>query len=118
MVEALDHVQLAMPAGRKDEARWFYSGLLGLDEREKPATLASRGGAWFTLPDGRQLHLGVEEPFNASRKAHPAFVVTSLDELAERLEAAGLPVRWNEELAPGRRFYGEDPFGNRLEFTQ
>ncbi|CAA9382173.1 MAG: hypothetical protein AVDCRST_MAG03-27 [uncultured Rubrobacteraceae bacterium] len=59
MKTALDHVQLVMPAGREDEARAFYAGLLGLDELEKPATLASRGGAWFGLPDGRQLHLGV-----------------------------------------------------------
>jgi hypothetical protein len=57
--------------------------LLGLKELEKPATLVGRGGAWFGLPDGRQLHLGVEEPFGASRKAHPAFVVSSLDGLAE-----------------------------------
>ena len=117
-MEGLDHVQVAMPAGREDAARWFYSGLLGLEELEKPPALAARGGAWFVLPDNRQLHLGVEEPFNAARKAHPAFVAPSLDELAEKLEAAGLPVRWDEELAPRRRFYGEDPFGNRVEFME
>ena len=92
--------------------------LLGLKELEKPATLVGRGGAWFGLPDGRQLHLGVEEPFGASRKAHPAFVVSSLDELAGRMGAEGSAVRWDEELAPWRRFYGEDPFGNRLEFLE
>ncbi len=116
MIMALDHVQLAMPAGGERDARGFYSGLLGLDELEKPATLAARGGAWFALPDGRQLHLGVEEPFRPSKKAHPAFVVADLDEMAERLEAGGSSVGWDEELAPRRRFYGEDPFGNRLEF--
>ncbi len=105
-----------MPAGREDEAREFYSGLLGLKELEKPATLAGRGGAWFVLPDGRQLHLGVEKPFGASRKAHPAFVASSLDRLAGAMEAAGSPVRWDDELAPRRRFYGEDSFGNRMEF--
>ena len=107
-----------MPAGGERDARDFYSGLLGLDELEKPAALAARGGAWFALPDRRQLHLGVEELFRTSRKAHPAFVASSPDELAERLEAGGLPVRWDEELAPRRRFYGEDPFGNRLEFLE
>ena len=118
MIEALDHIQVAMPAGREDEARGFYSGLLGLKELEKPAPLAGRGGAWFALPDGRQLHLGVEEPFNASRKAHPAFVVSKLAGLAGVMEAAGHSIRWSEELAPRRRFYGEDPFGNRLEFLE
>ena len=107
-----------MPAGGEEEARAFYSGLLGLRELEKPATLAARGGAWFVLPDGRQLHLGAEEPFAASRKAHPAFVTSSLDRLAGAMEAFGSPVRWDEELAPRRRFYGEDPFGNRVEFLE
>jgi catechol 2,3-dioxygenase-like lactoylglutathione lyase family enzyme len=118
MITALDHVQVAMPAGGEREARHFYCDLLGLDELEKPAALAARGGAWFALPDGRQLHLGVEDPFRPSRKAHPAFVASSLDGLAERIEAGGLPVRWDEELAPRRRFYGEDPFGNRLRFLE
>ncbi len=116
MLTALDHVQVAMPAGGEESARDFYCGLLGLDELQKPAALAARGGVWFALPDGRQLHLGVEDPFRPSNKAHPAFVASSLDELAQRIEAAGLPVRWDEELAPRLRFYGEDPFGNRLEF--
>ena len=111
MIEALDHVQVAMPAGKEAEARGFYSGLLGLEELGKPASLASRGGAWFALPDGRQLHLGVEESFRPSRRAHPAFVASSLDELAERLESAGLLVRWNEELALRRRFYGRTRSG-------
>ena len=118
MIAALDHVQVAMPAGAEEKARAFYSGLLGLVEREKPAALAARGGAWFNLPDGRQLHLGVEDPFRPSRKAHPAFVVGDLDGLAGKVEAAGLPVLWDEELAPRQRFYGEDPFGNRLEFLE
>lgn len=26
--------------------------------------------------------------------------------------------RGGEELAPRRRFYGEDPFGNRVEFIE
>ena len=116
MIAALGHVQVAMHAGGEERARGFYSGLLGLDELEKPAALAARGGAWFALPDGRQLHLGVEDPFRPGQKAHPAFVVSSPDELAHKLEAAGLAVRWDDELAPRRRFYAEDPFGNRLEF--
>ena len=118
MITALDHAQVAMPAGREGDARAFYSGLLGLNELEKPAALATRGGAWFALPDGRQLHLGVEDPFRPNKKAHPVFVISSLDELAKKLDEAGSPVTWDEELAPRRRFYGEDPFGNRLEFLE
>jgi hypothetical protein len=79
--------------------------------------LRSRGGAWFALGDGRQLHVGVEEPFVPARKAHPAFRVTAaeLDELAKRLEAAGELREWDDSLPGVRRFYTEDPWGNRLE---
>ena len=43
----LDHVQLAMPAGREPDAVAFYAGLLGLAEVPKPPVLAARGGCWF-----------------------------------------------------------------------
>jgi len=39
----------------------------------------------------------------------------ALDALAARLAGAGAPVRWDEELAGVRRFFTEDPWGNRLE---
>jgi hypothetical protein len=41
----LDHVQLAMPPGREDDARAFYEGLLGIPEVAKPPHLSRRGGA-------------------------------------------------------------------------
>ena len=118
MITALDHVQLPMPEGRERDARDFFGRLLALEEVRKPPSLANRGGVWFALPDGRQLHLGVEEPFRPNRKAHPAFVSVVLDDLALRLGERGHPVRWDGELAPRRRFYSEDPFGNRLEFLE
>ena len=59
-VRRLDHVLLAMPAGRELEARNFYSGILGIPETKKPAELAGRGGCWFE--DGElKVHLGVEK---------------------------------------------------------
>ncbi len=118
MIDGLDHAQLAMPPGGEERARAFFGGLLGLVELEKPPALAGRGGVWFGLPDGRQLHFGVEEPFRPSEKAHPAFGCAALDDLARRMEEGGYAVRWDEALAPRRRFYGEDPFGNRLEFIE
>ena len=118
MITALDHIQLSMPEGREDDARDFFGRLLALEEVSKHPSLARRGGVWFALPDGRQLHLGVEEPFRPNQKAHPAFACAALDGLALRLEEGGHPVRWDGELAPRRRFYSEDPFGNRLEFLE
>jgi hypothetical protein len=70
------------------------------------------------LPDGRQIHLGVEESFRPSEKAHPAFACTALDDLAPGPGEGGHPGRWDGELASRRRFYSEDPFGNRLEFLE
>lgn len=112
----IDHVQLAAPPGCEDEARRFFAGVLGLGEVEKPPSLAARGGVWFEA--GRQqIHVGVEKRFVPASKAHPALLVESsrLEELAGRLARAGAPVTWDEELAPLRRFYTADPWGNRIE---
>jgi catechol 2,3-dioxygenase-like lactoylglutathione lyase family enzyme len=110
----LDHVQVAAPSGCESAARAFYGGVLGLRELEKPESLRSRGGVWFALDDGRQLHVGVEAGFAPARKAHPAFAVDDLDELAARIEH----VQWDETIRGVRRFYAADPFGNRVEFLE
>ena len=110
-------MQIAAPSGCEDEARRFFGGLLGLEELAKPEPLRPRGGVWFALAAGRQLHVGVEEPFAPAGKAHPAFRLPAaeLDELAARLEAAGARVEWDDSLPTVRRFYTADPWGNRLE---
>ncbi|HSZ57344.1 MAG TPA: hypothetical protein VK797_16895 [Tepidisphaeraceae bacterium] len=115
---SLDHVQLAMPQGRESDAREFYGSLLGLPEIEKPDSLKSRGGVWFLLDDARQVHLGVEEPFRPSAKAHPCFLVGDLPALADRLHKAGFQTKYDDLLPPRRRFYSVDCFGNRLEFAE
>jgi len=114
----LDHVQLAAPPGCEAAARRFYGELLGLTELEKPATVQGRGGVWFALGDGRQLHIGVADRFVAATKAHPALAAAdgpALHALAGRLTAAGMRVDWDEQLPEVERFYTTDPFGNRLE---
>ena len=66
-----------------------------------------------------ELHLGVEADFRAARKAHPGIRVANLDELASRLASHGIQVKWDNTDFPGhRRFYADDPVGNRLEFIQ
>lgn len=116
-ITGLDHVQLAIPPGKEDEARQFYGGLLGLAEVGKPAALVPRGGCWFEGP-GTYLHLGVQDDFLPARKAHPAFLVADLERLREILAAAGIPVTPDSTLPGINRFYAADPFGNRLEFIQ
>jgi catechol 2,3-dioxygenase-like lactoylglutathione lyase family enzyme len=113
----IDHVQLAMPEGEEQRAREFYSGLLGIPEIEKPATLAARGGVWFE--DGQiKVHLGVDPQFRPATKAHPAFLVRDLRGMIDRLRAAGVSVT-DDGLLPGHnRVYVTDPFGNRLELME
>ncbi|WP_233193146.1 VOC family protein [Acidimangrovimonas sediminis] len=110
----LDHVQLAIPAGAEDLCRPFYAGILGLEEMAKPDALAGRGGGWFRGA-GMELHLGVDTDFRPAKKAHPGLVTDELEALAERLGAAGYPVRWDAAIEGRRRFFTEDPVGNRIE---
>ncbi|HVB06501.1 MAG TPA: VOC family protein [Acidimicrobiales bacterium] len=112
-VIALDHVNVAMPAGREEEADGFYSGLLGFEILEKPAAQALRGGRWFRRGDV-QVHLGVDPDFRPALTAHPALRVAGLDELAPLLEAAGVPLHW-DDTPEVHRCVVFDPFGNRVE---
>jgi catechol 2,3-dioxygenase-like lactoylglutathione lyase family enzyme len=116
-VRRLDHILLAMPAGRESDARDFYQGILGIPEAIKPAGLAARGGCWFE--DGElKIHLGVEKNFVPARKAHPAFIVDDLTALEATLKKAGYPVAYDEPLEGYDRFFVNDPFGNRIELMQ
>jgi catechol 2,3-dioxygenase-like lactoylglutathione lyase family enzyme len=116
-VRRLDHVLLAMPAGRESEAREFYQGILGIPEAAKPASLAARGGCWFE--DGElKVHLGIEKNFAPARKAHPAFIVDDLAELEAALKVAGYLIAHDEPLEGYDRFFVDDPFGNRIELMQ
>lgn len=113
----LDHVQLAMPAGREADAVAFYEGVLGLSQVPKPAHLAARGGCWFEQGD-LKVHLGVDVDFRPAVKAHPAFVVDEVRGLASAVAAAGFSVRDDEPLDGYDRVYVSDPFGNRIELMQ
>jgi len=80
-IVGIEHVQLAMPAGREADAREFYSLLHGIPEIPKPPRLAHRGGAWFESGPVK-IHLGVETDFRPARKAHPALLVRDLAALS------------------------------------
>ena len=79
-LQAIHHVQLAMPAGEEAMAAEFYVSVLGLVQVPKPPHLAGRGGCWFEA-GGVRVHLGVEPDFRPAKKAHPALVVDDLDAL-------------------------------------
>ncbi|MGW7252575.1 VOC family protein [Streptomyces sp. NPDC054834] len=125
MLTAVDHVQLAAPPGSEDLLRAYYVDVLGMAEIPKPPVLAARGGCWFQA-GAVQLHLGIEAApagggkcgFHPAKKAHPGLRVRDIEAYAARLATLGAPVTWDDNLPGHRRFYSEDPVGNRLEFLE
>ncbi|WP_139489292.1 VOC family protein [Brevibacillus dissolubilis] len=113
----IDHVQVAAPVGCEEQARAFYGSLLGMEEIPKPEELRKRGGCWFQA--GKQeIHIGVEDMFQPAKKAHPAFVVNDLTALMERLVKNGVKVKEDNAIEGRKRFFADDPWGNRLEFME
>lgn len=115
-ITRLDHVQLAMPPGGEEQAREFYGRILHLRELEKPEPLKAKG-CWFA-GEGVELHLGVQADFVPATKAHPGLRVADLVAAQAALSAAGVAIIADESGVAARRFYVNDPFGNRLEFMQ
>lgn len=117
LIKRIDHIQLAAPIGSEDEARSFFQGVLSLDEVEKPHELKKNGGVWFS--NGHiHIHVGIEEPFIPAKKAHPAFEVSDIDALASHIIEKGVSIQEDHRLPGAKRFYVNDPFGNRLEFLE
>ena len=69
-VKRLDHVQNCIPFGAEDEARAFYTGVLGSKEIEKPESLKPNGGFWYKVGD-IELHIGVENRDGYNSKGYP-----------------------------------------------
>ena len=116
-VTGIDHVQVAAPPRCEGEARAFYGGVLGMEELLKPEAIRGRGGCWFKA-GAQELHVGVEEPFAPSRKAHPGLVVSDLGAIRSRLAVAGTVYEDDGKIAGVDRLFVHDPFGNRLELRQ
>jgi catechol 2,3-dioxygenase-like lactoylglutathione lyase family enzyme len=115
-VIGIDHVQLAMPSGGEEQARSFYSYVLGLPETPKPAELATRGGCWFESAHVK-IHLGIDPVFKPATKAHAGLLVSDLQRIVERCLELGVNVL-DEPLDGYQRVYVHDPFGNRLELME
>ncbi|WP_397537801.1 VOC family protein [Rummeliibacillus pycnus] len=117
LFKSIDHIQLAAPKGSEEIARKFYKDILGFEEVEKPETLKKNGGVWFASGN-IQVHIGIEEPFSPSKKAHPAFEIDNIEEL--KIYFSKNQVEYVEdELLPGaNRIYIFDPFGNRIELLE
>jgi len=112
----LNHVQICIPPGAENDARRFYTELIGLQEIPKPPSLIANGGLWYKIADV-ELHIGVELVV-AKSKRHPAFEITDLAFARELLEKNHIQIQ-EEPYIEGRiRFSFIDPFGNRIELLQ
>lgn len=116
-IVGLDHLQLAMPEGKEEKARYFYGDVLGLTEVKKPPPLEGRGGCWFK-GQGVVVHLGVMKDFIPATKAHPCFQVSDLAASQSFLAEAGFEIKPDDSLPEVRRCFVADPFGNRIELIQ
>lgn len=113
----ISHVNVTIPRGAEPQARGFYSGLLGLTEIPKPEAIRSRGGLWYAV-GGLDLHLSIEENRGgADNYRHFGLEMEDLDAVKARLMAAGITVDPGR-LAPWKRFFVHDPFGNRIEIHE
>ncbi|MFI5140175.1 MAG: VOC family protein [Sphingobacteriales bacterium] len=111
-----DHIHICVPAERLEEARQFYTTVIGLQRIDRPDKIFGNAGYWFNIGN-IQLHIGVE-PQLARSIRHTAFEVADVAGARAILEK--YPVEILEEpIIPGRtRFAFIDPFGNRMELLQ
>lgn len=118
MIRGLHHAAIGIPTGAENAAREFYTGLLGLPEIPKPASLAGRGGLWLALGDGA-LHVVTDDgPDRERSRAHLAYEVDDLEAWRARLGAAGIAIHETVPIEGWARFMLRDPFGNRIELVQ
>ncbi len=111
-----DHIHICVPPERLEEAKQFYTVVIGLHQIERPDHLFSSAGYWFNIGD-IQLHIGVE-PALARSIRHTAFEVIDIEAARMQLEEARMKII-EEPVIPGRsRFAFIDPFGNRMELLQ
>lgn len=124
-VNAIDHINVSV----RDLARSirFYTETFGLEmkedgrSRERPFAIVGRPGVAY---------LALHENAEAGPAAHPAinhwgFVVGDLDPVLDRLEAAGVKIRFTDTYPRGvieyprsRSVYVEDPDGHEIELTE
>jgi catechol 2,3-dioxygenase-like lactoylglutathione lyase family enzyme len=117
LISGIDHVQVNAPAGHLAAAQVFFTDFLGLPALQRPAGIAAIEGAWFALPDGRQLHTGVADPFVASPKGHVCLFCHNLDVVIERAKAHAVAYEIDQRMSI-RRLFVHDPWGNRLEICE
>lgn len=118
-VKRIQHVSLPRPPGSEsaDTARGFYSGILGLEEIQRPSTLQKNDLVWFKLGD-QELHLFSESlAVDWNMERHLCLEVDDVDTLKAELSKHGYSPSETTPIRNRPRFFCRDPFGNQIEFT-
>lgn len=116
-LDALHHVQVAIPPEGGEIARNFYRDILGLREVPVPPNVSKTAVAWFEQGTLR-LHVGIDPDFHPARKGHPAFSVCDYDQLMAHLDSRGIHSTQATVVDGARRCHIYDPFGNRIELIE
>ena len=118
-VTRLQHVSTPYPRGRQATVRAFYGGVLGLEEKPVPDSLADQELVWFAIGE-RDLELHflpdrVQPDPRALR--HFCLEVDDVQGWRRRIEEGGVETIDDTPIPNRPRFFCRDPFGNLIEFT-
>ena len=111
-----DHIHICVPPERLEEAKQFYTDVIGLKQIKRPNHIFANAGYWFDIGN-IQFHIGVEAALPRSIR-HTAFEVVDIAAARALLVKNKVEIL-EEPVMPGRtRFAFIDPFGNRMELLQ
>ena len=111
-----NHINICVTPEQLEDAKAFYSEVIGLKLITRPDHIFNSKGYWFDIGD-IQLHIGVEPQMPRSTR-HTAFEVEDVAAAKKLLEAHNVELV-KEPVVPGwDRFAFYDPFGNRIELIQ
>src|SRR3989442_10660311 len=87
----LQHTSMLIPPGTQESVRAFYGGILGLEEKQPPHSLAHLNLVWFAAGEGEmELHfLPDPNPSDGTDQRHICLVVDDLQDYRRRLTEAG-----------------------------
>jgi catechol 2,3-dioxygenase-like lactoylglutathione lyase family enzyme len=105
------------------KSRAFYGGILGLAVNPNRPNLPF-DGIWYDVGPDQMIHLmqlpnpdaGIQRPEHGGRDRHTALAIDDIDELATRLDAAGIP--YSRSKSGRRALFCRDPDDNALEFME
>lgn len=111
----LQHAAVTVPIEGLEQARDFYSTVLGLREVPRPPELQERPGIWYSFGD-TELHIQTRRNVSEEKgDRHPALVVDDIDAWRARFHEHGVEVIDQPTIFGRVRFNVRDPFGNLLE---